>query len=181
MKAITAAQAQLLMTQGVVMVDVRSASERAREHIAGSQHVPLETFESHGLPWLLSEGAIFYCRSGNRTQLNAPLIAASLCDRCPEDVLYVLEGGLNAWKRAGFTVEKHPSQPIELTRQVLIAAGSLVLLGVTLGALTHPGFYVLSGVVGVGMVFAGITGFCGMARLLMKAPWNRRRTKFSTQ
>jgi hypothetical protein len=46
--------------------------------------------------------------------------------------------------------------------------------GVVLGALVHPGFYGLSGFVGAGLVFAGVTGFCGMARLLALAPWNRR-------
>ena len=28
--------------------------------------------------------------------------------------------------------------------------------------------------VGAGLLFAGISGFCGMARLLVLAPWNRR-------
>jgi hypothetical protein len=32
----------------------------------------------------------------------------------------------------------------------------------------------LSGFVGAGLVFAGVTGFCGMARLLALMPWNRR-------
>jgi hypothetical protein len=28
--------------------------------------------------------------------------------------------------------------------------------------------------VGAGLVFAGVTGLCGMATLLAAAPWNRR-------
>lgn len=59
-------------------------------------------------------------------------------------------------------------------RQVQIAAGALVLLGVILGYGVAPGFFLISGVVGAGLLFAGISGFCGMARLLMKMPWNRR-------
>ena len=59
-------------------------------------------------------------------------------------------------------------------RQVQIVAGSLVLLGVILGTLVVPGFYVLSGLVGAGLMFAGTTGFCGMARLLAFMPWNQR-------
>jgi predicted branched-subunit amino acid permease len=58
-------------------------------------------------------------------------------------------------------------------RQVQIAAGSLVVIGVLLGALVHPGFYALSAFVGAGLVFAGVSGFCGMARLLVLMPWNR--------
>lgn len=59
-------------------------------------------------------------------------------------------------------------------RQVQVAAGSLVLLGVFLGAYVSPGFYFLAGFVGAGLVFAGFSGFCGMARLLMRMPWNRQ-------
>jgi hypothetical protein len=49
-----------------------------------------------------------------------------------------------------------------------------VLLGVALGALVSPAFYILAGFVGVGLTFAGATGFCGMARLFALMPWNRR-------
>jgi predicted branched-subunit amino acid permease len=59
-------------------------------------------------------------------------------------------------------------------RQVQIGAGSLVLIGIILGTLVAPGFYALSAFVGAGLVFAGTTGFCGMAHLLARMPWNRR-------
>jgi hypothetical protein len=59
-------------------------------------------------------------------------------------------------------------------RQVQIAAGSMVVLGVLLGAFVTPGFYLLSGFVGAGLVFAGVTGTCGLARVLRMMPWNRR-------
>ncbi|MFU2115194.1 DUF2892 domain-containing protein [[Pasteurella] aerogenes] len=58
-------------------------------------------------------------------------------------------------------------------RQVQIVAGSLVLIGVLLGWTTNAAFYLLSCFVGTGLLFAGITGFCGMARLLDKMPWNK--------
>jgi hypothetical protein len=44
---------------------------------------------------------------------------------------------------------------------------------VLLGWLVAPGFFALAGLVGAGLVFAGISGFCGMARLLARLPWNR--------
>jgi hypothetical protein len=49
----------------------------------------------------------------------------------------------------------------------------LVLTGVLLGFVAHPAFFGLSAFVGAGLTFAGATGFCGMARLLQAAPWNR--------
>ncbi|KAE9854486.1 DUF2892 domain-containing protein, partial [Escherichia coli] len=43
-----------------------------------------------------------------------------------------------------------------------------------LGYTLSGGFFLLSGFVGAGLLFAGLTGFCGMARLLKIMPWNRR-------
>jgi hypothetical protein len=63
---------------------------------------------------------------------------------------------------------------MEIMRQVQISAGSLVVIGVLMGALLHPVFYALSAFVGLGLVFAGVSGFCGMARFLALMPWNRR-------
>lgn len=59
-------------------------------------------------------------------------------------------------------------------RQVQIAAGGLTLLGVILDYTIHGGFFLISGFVGAGLMLAGMTGFCGMARLLEKMPWNTR-------
>ena len=58
-------------------------------------------------------------------------------------------------------------------RQVQIAAGGMVLLGVLFGAAVSPWFYLLSGFVGAGLVFAGVSGTCGLAALLRVMPWNR--------
>jgi O-antigen/teichoic acid export membrane protein len=75
--------------------------------------------------------------------------------------------------RAGLPVRIDRSRPIEIQRQVQLAAGSLVLLGVVLGLTGHPAFYAVAGFVGAGLVFAGLTGWCGMAKLLGRMPWNR--------
>jgi hypothetical protein len=47
-------------------------------------------------------------------------------------------------------------------------------MGIALGALVSPPFYALSAFVGAGLVFAGVSGFCGMAKILAYMPWNRR-------
>ena len=167
LKTISPRQARQSMAQGAVLVDIRPTDERLREHIADSLHAPL------GAPapdFSGASGIVFYCRSGNRTRMNAEALAACAQGR----TAYLLEGGLDAWKRAGLPVEADRSQPLELQRQVQIAAGSLVLLGVALGTAVSPWFYLLSGFVGAGLVFAGMSGFCGLARVLMKMPWNRR-------
>jgi len=60
-------------------------------------------------------------------------------------------------------------------RQVQIAAGLLILLGVLLGFLVDPLWFGLAAFVGAGLTVAGVTGWCGMARLLAVMPWNRRQ------
>jgi hypothetical protein len=64
---------------------------------------------------------------------------------------------------------------IDLNRQVRIAAGSFVVLGVVLGFTVHRAFFGLSGFVGAGLIFAGITDICGLCHVLALLPWNRRR------
>jgi rhodanese-related sulfurtransferase len=162
--------ARLLREGGATLVDVREPDEHARERIPGARNLPLSRLEEAELAVHQGKPVLFHCRSGARTAGNADRLAAKagLCEA------YVVEGGLEAWKRAGLPVAEDRRQPIELMRQVQIAAGSMVVLGVLLGAFVTPGFYLLSGFVGAGLVFAGVTGTCGLASVLRMMPWNRR-------
>jgi rhodanese-related sulfurtransferase len=162
---ISPTEAKRLMDQGATLVDIRGPDEFARERIPGAENRPLDRLSGidggNGI-------AIFHCRSGQRTSMNAAKLAeAASCDA------YIVEGGIEAWKKAGLPVERDRSQPIELQRQVMIAAGSLVLLGVGLGQFADPAFYLLTAVVGAGLTFAGVSGWCGMAKVLALMPWNR--------
>jgi rhodanese-related sulfurtransferase len=164
---ITAADAKRLIERGGILVDIRDADEHARQRIEGARHHPLDTLTT------LDDGTqapiIFHCRAGRRTADNAAKLRAAT-----ENEAYILEGGIEAWKRAGLPVVENRNQSLEMGRQVQIAAGSLILLGVLLGAGVAPQFYLLSGLVGAGLILAGLSGWCGMARLLEIMPWNRR-------
>lgn len=168
-KLLTPTVAGQRMAEGALLVDIRSTQEHAREHIAQAINIPLEQLNQRPAALQGANAVIFHCRSGNRTQLNAQTLQA-----CTDGETYVLEGGLDAWKKAGLPVVVDASQPLELQRQVQIAAGSMIVLGTVLGATVSPWFYLLAGFVGAGLVFAGVSGFCGLARVLMKMPWNRR-------
>lgn len=151
-----------------VLVDIREADEFARTHIKGALSQPLSSWEKAHLTVDPDADVIFTCRSGMRT--------AGACSRLAARVsgdAFVLDGGLDAWAKAGLRVEANAAAPMEIMRQVQIAAGSLVLIGVLLGFLVAPAWFGLSAFVGAGLTFAGVTGFCGMARLLMLMPWNR--------
>lgn len=111
------------------------------------------------------------CRTGRRAAKAAEKLAAEGFDQG-----VVVEGGIAAWIAAGLPVERGEAKVISLERQVRIAAGVLVLAGVVLGHFVHPAFIGLSAFVGAGLVFAGISDWCGMALLLAKFPWNKRKT-----
>lgn len=162
-------EAASLLEQGALLVDIRETDEYRREHIAAARHQALSSPVTDDLPLSDGQAVIFYCKSGMRTRHAAGRLASAAGER----PVFIMEGGIEEWKKAGLPVIRDTSQPLELMRQVQIAAGSLVLLGVILGCLVSPVFYFLPAFVGTGLVFAGISGFCGLARLLQLMPWNR--------
>lgn len=151
-----------------VLVDIREPEEFARRHVAGALSRPLSTFETAHLRIEPDRQVIFTCKTGMRT--------GGACDRLAAAVdgpAFVLDGGLDSWATAGLPIIVDRKAPLEIMRQVQIAAGLLVLTGVALGLAVNPWGFGLAAFVGAGLTFAGTTGFCGMARLLMMAPWNR--------
>jgi rhodanese-related sulfurtransferase len=163
--------AERLKNRTLTLVDVREADEFAREHIDGAVSLPLSKLEGAHLRLEPGRGVVFQCRSGMRTSANCARLAAFA-----DGPAYTLDGGLEAWKKAGLAVTKDASAPLEIMRQAQIAAGMLVLTGVVLAQAVHPAFLGLSAFVGAGLAFAGATGWCGMAKLLAVMPWNRRAT-----
>lgn len=170
--SITPSEAQHQQTKGAILVDIREADEYARENIPAARLLALSAIEKGArLENLTAEDVvIFHCQSGMRSANNASKLAAIAT---PAQVL-LLEGGLDSWKKAGLTVAVDQSQPLPIMRQVQIIAGALILLGVILGYTINPVFFLLSGFIGAGLLFAGVSGFCGLARVLNIMPWNRR-------
>ncbi len=157
------------MNEGqALLIDIREPDEHAREHIVGARLAPLSSLQTKDIADGGAKVAVFHCRSGNRTQVNADKLQA-----CGFAQTYCLEGGIEAWKAAGLPVSSNSKAPLEIMRQVQIAAGSLILAGAGLGATAHPAFYGLAAFVGAGLLFAGATGWCGMAMLLKAMPWNK--------
>jgi hypothetical protein len=60
-------------------------------------------------------------------------------------------------------------------RQVQVVVGPLALTGSLLAVTLNPLWAILPAVIGAGLTVAGITGFCGMAKLLGLMPLNRAR------
>lgn len=179
MQKISPAEAKALLSQGAVLIDIRESDERARASIPGSKHMPLSKLDSFAqVPAEAAQTVVFHCKGGNRTAVNAAKLQAKT--QCHA---YVLDGGIDAWKAAGLPladtattpaaqgVQRKP--PIEIIRQVMIVAGSLALLGVVLGFSVAPEWFYLSGAIGAGLIFSGVSGWCLMANILKLMPWNK--------
>jgi rhodanese-related sulfurtransferase len=154
----------------VALIDVRTPAEHGEVHIEDSHLMPLDRLDAAAVKSAASraERCVLICRSGKRAEQAYQKLQAAGCEN-----LAVLDGGVMAWESAGLPVVRG-AKAISLERQVRISAGLLVLLGIGLGRWVHPAFYGLSAFVGAGLVFAGITDWCGMAMVLAKIPWNQR-------
>jgi rhodanese-related sulfurtransferase len=161
----------------IELIDVRTPAEFREVHIPFARNVPLDRLDPAAVRGGLADPAQpvhVVCRSGNR--------AAKACEQLAAAGLDVINvaGGTQAWEQAGLPVTRG-KKTISLERQVRIAAGTLVLIGIALGAFVHPALYGLAAFVGAGLVFAGITDTCGMGLLLARMPWNQVRTLQSVQ
>ena len=153
------------------MIDVRTPVEFAEVHVPQARSVPLDELKPGSLQLPKDQPVYLLCRSGQRATKAAEKFAK---EGFAQPI--VVEGGTLAWIDANLPVTRSTSKVISLERQVRIAAGSLVLTGVLLGWFVHRRLHLAVGFVGAGLVFAGITDFCGMGLLLAKLPWNKRKS-----
>jgi rhodanese-related sulfurtransferase len=172
MKTISPVELQTILAAqpSATLLDVRTPVEFAEIHVPQARSIPLDELNPSSLQLPKSEPVYLLCRSGQRATK-----AAEKFSREGFAQPIVIAGGTLAWVDAGLPVTRGTTKVISLERQVRIAAGSLVFIGVILGWFVNHWFFVLSGFVGAGLVFAGISDFCGMGLLIAKLPWNKRK------
>ncbi len=152
------------------LLDVRTPAEHAEIHVPGVHLIPLDRLDPANVNGLAKDQPLYIlCRSGGRAAQAAEKLEKGGWSQC-----HVVEGGTMAWVEAGLPVDRGTSTVIGLERQVRIAAGAIVLGGVLLAQFVNPALIWLSGFVGAGLIFAGITDWCGMGMLLARMPWNQR-------
>ena len=153
------------------LIDVRTPLEYREVHVAIARNVPLNQLDPVALMQArnasASEPLFVICRSGSRG-----LQACEKFRQAGISNVVNIEGGTLACIESGLPVVRD-MKVISLERQVRIAAGTLVFLGAVLGWSVNPAFIGLSAFVGAGLVFAGITGTCGMGMILARMPWNQ--------
>lgn len=171
--SISAAEAIRLVEAGgaTSVIDVRTGGEFDGEHIRGSRLVPLDQIVQRADEVRATPAPrLLLCRVGNRAEMARQALA-----KLHVGGLTVVDGGLEAYRQASGELEIGKGM-ISIERQVRIGAGAMVIAGVALGIWVHPALLGLAAFVGMGLMFAGITDWCGMGLLLAKAPWNRGKT-----
>ena len=152
-----------------VVIDVREPAEYRAAHLKGSTLLPLGEVNAAKLPSLAGRKLVIHCRKGGR----GGTACEKLLRELPSTDIYNLQGGLEAWEAAGLPVEESGKTVLPLDRQVQVIVGALILTGCLLGYVINPHFFLIPTFLGGGLVFAGITGFCGLARVLPFMPWNK--------
>jgi rhodanese-related sulfurtransferase len=152
------------------LLDVRTPPEYATAHVPGATLIPLgdlqvDTFLKRHKP---GTPIFILCHSGARATKAIGQFERAGCDDC-----VLVEGGTQAWIDAGLSVHRGARDVLPIMRQVQIVVGSISAVGASLSLTVNPWFAILPLFLGCGLVFAGITGTCGMALLLARMPWNR--------
>lgn len=151
------------------LVDVRESVEHAEAHVSGAKLIPLGQLESRCSEIDRTLPVIVMCQADRRGQA-----AADKLRTLGFTEVRNLEGGLNAWKSAGLPCAVGSRQVMPLMRQVQITIGLGVLTGSLLAVFVNSRWVYLPMFLGAGLIFAGVTGFCGLALILAKMPWNRQ-------
>lgn len=150
------------------LIDVRTPAEYQEVHVTFARNVPLDRLDPTSLTSAAKDAPLYViCRTGGRGKQACEKLSAAGFGQ-----VINVEGGTQAWDAAGLPVVRG-KKVMSLERQVRIAAGSLVLLGVILGFGVSQYFFGLSAFIGAGLVFAGITDTCGMGMMLARMPWNQ--------
>lgn len=152
--------------ESCTIVDVREPDERAAQFIVGSISMPLSRFDPASLP--RAGRIVFHCQGGRRSMEAMTRAAAA---GVPQ--VFSMKGGINAWKSAGLEVQRNARVPISIIRQVQITVGTMVTLFGILTLTVDPWFVTGAMFFGCGLLFAGLSGTCGLAAMLSIMPWNR--------
>ena len=160
--------------QSPVLIDVRSPAEYRAGHIPGAQLIPVEELSPGIVQKRLGrsgpgsdETLYLTCQAGPRAARAAQVLSQSGLGN-----VALVEGGTQRWQQAGLPLNRC-GKAISLERQVQIALGSLLILKVFLGYGVHELFFAAAALIGAGLIYAGITRWCGLSQLLARMPWNR--------
>lgn len=154
----------------ISLIDVRTPVEHEEMHITGSTLMPLDRLDPAAVKSTITgtRQTVLICRSGKRAEQAYQKLKAAGCEN-----LVILDGGVLAWESENFPLERGQRKILPLMRQVQLVIGLLALAGSLLALTVDKNFALLPAFLGAGLTMAGATGWCGLAILLSKMPWNQ--------
>lgn len=156
----------------LTLVDVRTPAEFHAAHIECARLQPLPDLRSANLLKEFGQETLYViCQSGARAAKAISRLEESGMENC-----VLVEGGMDAWLQAGLPTIRGKSNSLSILRQVQITVGLICAVGSTLAILVSRFFAVLPLLMGIGLLFAGLTGTCGLALFLSVMPWNRSQS-----
>jgi len=167
---------QRLLAEGAPaqLLDVRTLGEFTAAHVPGAKLIPLDDLNPDAFQRQRGSEEIpvyVLCQSGGRARKAIERLEQGGVHGC-----VLVEGGTQAWIDAGLPTERAQSTVLPLMRQVQITVGLISAAGAALALTINPLFAIIPLVMGCGLLFAGLTGICGLALLLAKMPWNRAQS-----
>lgn len=156
----------------VVLLDVRTDMEYQQVHADCAVHEPLSQLDPsvaanrHGLD--KHKPVYVICKSGGRS-----MAGAQKFDKAGFVHVYSIDGGTNAWVRAGLPVVRTGCGAFSLLQQVLFVSALLIICGGILDNYLHTRWFMTGACVVLMLMFLGVTGKCNLATLLAKMPWNK--------
>jgi rhodanese-related sulfurtransferase len=94
-------EANEMMSDGAAVIDVRNPDEYETGHVPGATLIPVNSVFARREELPKDKDVIFVCAIGQRSALAAEMAAAAGLTR-----LFNLEGGTDAWIKAGMPAEK---------------------------------------------------------------------------
>lgn len=169
-KKITPSELKNSDLQSFVIIDVREEIEHNTVRIPKSTLIPLSTIDNNTISKFFGKKILVHCKSGKRGTTACEKIEQLSGDKIE---IYHLEGGISRWEEEGNEVIKPKTDLIPLERQTHIAIGLFIIIINALGYFVNIKLTFLTLIFGGGLLFAGLTGFCGLAMLIAKMPWNK--------
>jgi rhodanese-related sulfurtransferase len=151
------------LRQQMLCLDIRSEADHQAQAIGGSCLLQPEQLEQ-----VSAAQVLVYCQGGIRTGMHQ-----ARWGKIDNKEIFILEGGINRWLSDGKETTGEPNNTLPMQRQVFITVGVLLLIFSLMAVALSSSFAYATLFIGAGLTLAGATGFCGMARVLALAPWNK--------
>lgn len=163
--------ARLQAGEKLELLDVRTPPEHSAGHVPGVKLIPLDELNATTFLQQRAQSKqplYLLCQTGRRAQRAMEKFQQAGFADC-----VLVEGGTAAWAEAGFPLNRGTSRVIPLMRQVQIVVGGVSAVGALLALTINVHFALIPLITGCGLLFAGCTGFCGLALVLARLPWNK--------